>query len=59
VLYFVVRDVLGAQTETWLLWYGLMFVAMVMYRPEGLAGVVHSLRVRLPGAPVLREKPSE
>jgi len=44
VLYFVARDVLGALTETWLLWYGLMFVVMVMFRPEGLAGVLHRLR---------------
>jgi len=41
VLYFVARDVLGGLTETWLLWYGLMFMAMVMFRPEGLAGVIY------------------
>ena len=27
VVYFVARDVLGALTESWLLWYGLMFIA--------------------------------
>lgn len=41
VLYFVARDVLGSLTETWLLWYGLMFVVMVMFRPEGIAGAFH------------------
>jgi branched-chain amino acid transport system permease protein len=41
VLYFLARDVLGSLTETWLLWYGLMFVVMVMFRPEGLAGAFH------------------
>lgn len=41
ILYFVARDVLGGITETWLLWYGLMFMAMVMLRPEGLAGMLH------------------
>ncbi|MGI9481111.1 MAG: branched-chain amino acid ABC transporter permease [Hyphomicrobiales bacterium] len=46
VLYFVARDVLGSITETWLLWYGLMFVIMVMFKPEGLAGIIHSLRKR-------------
>jgi branched-chain amino acid transport system permease protein len=46
-LYFVARDVLGAITETWLLWYGLMFVIMVMVRPEGLAGAIHIAKVRL------------
>ena len=49
VLYFVARDVLGGLTETWLLWYGLMFVAMVMFRPEGLAGILASLRGAVPG----------
>jgi len=48
-LYFVARDILGALTETWLLWYGLMFVLMVMFRPEGLAGMLHMARRRLPG----------
>ena len=38
-LFFVARDVLGAVTETWLLWYGLMFMAVVMFKPEGLAGM--------------------
>ena len=38
ILYFVARDVLGAYTETWLLWFGLMFMALVMFKPEGLAG---------------------
>jgi hypothetical protein len=26
-------------TETWLLWYGLLFVAMVLCKPEGIAGL--------------------
>jgi len=43
VLYFVARDVLGSITEYWLLWYGLMFVAMVMFKPEGLAGFLVGL----------------
>jgi branched-chain amino acid transport system permease protein len=38
-LFFVARDLLGAYTETWLLWYGLMFMAIVMFKPEGLAGL--------------------
>jgi len=49
VLYFIARDFLGTLTEAWLLWYGLMFVAMVMFRPEGLAGVLHIIQTRLPG----------
>lgn len=39
-LFFILaRDVLGAATETWLLWYGLLFVVMVMWKPEGIAGI--------------------
>jgi len=48
VFYFVARDVLGGLTETWLLWYGLIFMAMVMLRPEGLAGMLHGLLRRRP-----------
>ena len=47
LLYFVARDLLGSLTETWLLWYGLMFMGMVMFRPEGLAGMVHMAAIRL------------
>lgn len=47
ILYFVARDVLGGLTETWLLWYGLMFMAMVILRPEGLAGMLHLAGRRL------------
>jgi branched-chain amino acid transport system permease protein len=49
ILYFVARDVLGGYTETWLLWYGLMFMAIVMLRPEGLAGMFHLGWKRLRG----------
>jgi branched-chain amino acid transport system permease protein len=49
ILYFVARDVLGGLTETWLLWYGLMFMVMVMLRPEGLAGMLHLVGRRLSG----------
>jgi branched-chain amino acid transport system permease protein len=37
-VYFVARDLLGSATETWLLWYGLMFMAVVLFKPEGIAG---------------------
>ena len=42
VLFFVARDLLGAYTETWLLWYGLLFMAIVLFKPEGLAGMLQS-----------------
>jgi branched-chain amino acid transport system permease protein len=31
VLFFVARDLLGAYTEAWLLWYGLLFMAIVLF----------------------------
>ena len=42
--FIVARDLLGAYTETWLLWYGLLFMAVVLFKPEGIAGIVHDLR---------------
>lgn len=51
ILYFIARDVLGGLTETWLLWYGLMFVIMVMFRPEGIAGMFHLAGKRLSPPP--------
>ncbi len=47
VLYFVARDVLGAYTETWLLWFGLMFVVLVMFKPQGIAGIWQDLMRRM------------
>jgi len=41
--FILARDLLGAYTETWLLWYGLLFMAMVLFKPEGIAGVWQSL----------------
>ena len=38
--FILARDLLGAYTETWLLWYGLLFMAMVLFKPEGIAGHV-------------------
>ena len=47
ILYFVARDVLGAHTETWLLWFGLLFMLLVMFKREGLAGIWQDLIHRL------------
>ncbi|WP_341908774.1 branched-chain amino acid ABC transporter permease [Ferrovibrio terrae] len=57
ILYFIARDVLGGLTEAWLLWYGLIFVVMVMVRPEGVAGLIHTLARRAPPAVAPAAKP--
>jgi branched-chain amino acid transport system permease protein len=46
VLFFIARDLLGAYTEAWLLWYGLLFMLIVLFKPEGLAGFLHRGPVR-------------
>ncbi len=51
ILYFVARDVLGAYTETWLLWFGLMFMIVVMFKPDGVAGIWVDLGKRLKREP--------
>src|SRR6187399_2373303 len=46
VFFLLARDLLGAYTETWLLWYGLLFVAMVLIKPEGIAGIWQAAAAR-------------
>ncbi len=38
LVFIVARDLLGSLTETWLLWYGLLFMVVVLFQPEGIAG---------------------
>ncbi|BCB20241.1 branched-chain amino acid ABC transporter ATP-binding protein/permease [Bosea sp. ANAM02] len=39
-LFFVVfRDYLSSASENWLLWFGLLFVAFIVFSPDGLVGV--------------------
>ena len=45
-VFFVARDALGALTSTWPLWYGLMFMAIVLLKPEGIAGLWQARRDR-------------
>ncbi len=47
LVFIVARDLLGALTETWLLWYGLLFMGVVLFQPEGIAGAWQSLRAKL------------
>ncbi|CAN7483067.1 branched-chain amino acid ABC transporter ATP-binding protein/permease [Bosea sp. LjRoot9] len=39
-LFFVIfRDYLSSATENWLFWFGLLFVAFIVFSPTGLVGV--------------------
>jgi branched-chain amino acid transport system permease protein len=39
IAFFLARDVIGALTTGWMLWFGLFFVALVLFKPEGIAGM--------------------
>lgn len=58
VAFFLSRDIIGALTTGWMLWFGLFFVAMVLFKPEGIAGMFASSAERrreqdaTPAAPV-------
>src|SRR5262245_338211 len=43
VIFLIARDVIGALTNAWMLYFGLMFVTLVLFRPEGVAGMVRSV----------------
>jgi branched-chain amino acid transport system ATP-binding protein len=48
VLFYVFfREIFSIWTGNWLLWFGLVFVAFVLYSPEGLAGIWQKIRRRL------------
>jgi CDP-diacylglycerol--glycerol-3-phosphate 3-phosphatidyltransferase len=49
LVFVVARDLLGALTETWLLWYGLLFMGVVLFQPEGIAGAFQHYRAKLVG----------
>ncbi len=42
--FFLARDVIGALTTSWMLWFGLLFMLIVLFRPEGIAGMWQDLR---------------
>jgi len=46
LIFILARDLLGAYTETWLLWYGLVFIVMVLFQPDGVAGAWQAWRAR-------------
>ena len=60
-LFLIARDVIGALTNAWMLYFGLLFIAIVLFRPEGIAGAItaalqkHSLNaMRQQGSSAMR-----
>jgi branched-chain amino acid transport system permease protein len=39
-VFLIARDVIGALTNAWMLYFGLLFMAIVLFRPEGIAGAI-------------------
>jgi branched-chain amino acid transport system permease protein len=37
-VFLIARDVIGALTNAWMLYFGLLFIAVVLFKPEGIAG---------------------
>jgi len=37
-VFLLARDLIGALTNAWMLYFGLLFVLIVLFRPEGIAG---------------------
>jgi branched-chain amino acid transport system permease protein len=52
--FFLARDVIGALTTGWMLWFGLSFVVLVLFKPEGIAGIFASLTHRARKAEPMR-----
>jgi branched-chain amino acid transport system permease protein len=42
VAFFLTRDIIGTFTTGWMLWFGLSFVVLVLFKPEGIAGMFPS-----------------
>jgi branched-chain amino acid transport system permease protein len=42
--FLLARDIIGAYTTAWMLWFGLFFVAVVLFKPEGIAGLIRDGR---------------
>ncbi len=54
LVFILARDLLGAVTSSWPFWYGLLFMGVVLFQPEGIAGAWqryrHKLRSRVVAA---------
>ena len=42
--FLLTRDIIGALTTAWMFWFGLFFVFVVLFKPEGIAGLLRDLK---------------
>jgi branched-chain amino acid transport system permease protein len=42
--FLLTRDIIGAYTTAWMFWFGLFFVVVVLFKPEGIAGLINDIR---------------
>ncbi|MBN9671526.1 branched-chain amino acid ABC transporter ATP-binding protein/permease [Roseibium aggregatum] len=47
IFYIVFREMFSIWTANWLFWFGLVFVAFVLYSPGGIVGIWSQIRHRL------------
>ena len=56
--FFIARDYIGSLTPTWMLWVGFVFMLVIIFQPDGIAGIwgaTAKLRRRFMPAPKLPE----
>lgn len=47
IFYFITRDIVGGITEAWLMVFGSVFMAVIVFQPDGIAGMGIWLSKRL------------
>jgi branched-chain amino acid transport system permease protein len=46
IVFIIARDVIGAFTFAWMIYFGLLFMLVMLFKPEGIAGMAQSLMRR-------------
>lgn len=46
LFYIIFREYLSIYTENWLFWFGLIFLAFVLYARQGLIGIAQQIRTK-------------
>jgi len=42
-VFLLARDLIGALTFAWMIYFGLLFMAVMLFKPEGIAGLVQDM----------------